>query len=468
MQVIKKVNGSFKLDILYLMFVVMAGYFWQERIINQDTAFTAFNLTALESFDIAHFRFTDVFTQIIPILMTKANLSLPTILLSYSIALSLLPYLLFRAALYSLKDKGIAWLMLLAQILLVSDYFFDAISQSKLAIALVLLFAGLIKNKLSIHNKILYYFFVLTTMLLALLCHPISLLLIIILLFWLQVNKLIRNKDLVIIGTTLAAIAIAKHFIFPSSGYENGMLSQLINPNNWAQLLQDNYVLEFIKGHFKSIYIWAVIFFLFLLFRFFRANEKKLALAYLFCNISFFALLLIVFKQGDSNMMMEKNLSTLAIVVLLPFIGTETNSYYTLKSIRVRFFLPFLCLFFLNRINKASDLFTDRQEKMESLIERAEPQGHKKYFINQEALSSTPEINLWSLPYETALLSSLNGPGSTLTIKNIKEVQYWRGLHKNKKAFIGADFFMPYNTEKFKSKLYDFGKEEYFLLEVNQ
>ena len=135
---------------------------------------------------------------------------------------------------------------------------------------------------------------------------------------------------------------------------------------------------------------------------------------------------------------------------------------------RVRFFLPFLCLFFLNRINKASEFFTDRQEKMGSLIERVESQGHKKYFINQEVLSTTPGINLWTLPYETALLSSLNGPASTLTIKNIKEVQFWRGVHMNKKAFIGANFFMPYNTENFKSKLYDFGEEEYFLLEVNQ
>ena len=263
MQITKKVSGAFKIDILYLMFVVMSGFFWQERMINQDNALFSFNITAFESFELAHSRFTDIFSQVIPILLTKAGFSLNTILLSYSVALVLIPYLLFRAVLYTYKDKGMAWMLFLAQILFVSEYFFDAISESKGAIALCLFLIATLKNKNCFNNMKTFYTIGFLILLFALFTHPVSVLLIGILLFWAFANHSIDKRDNYLFFGLLIALAVLKHFLFPTTGYENDLIHQIINPAEWSDVLHDNYVLSFVMAKFREIYLFGLIFILF-------------------------------------------------------------------------------------------------------------------------------------------------------------------------------------------------------------
>jgi len=361
-----------------------------------------------------------------------------------------------------------AWMLFLAQILFVSDYFFDAISESKGAIALSLFCIAILKNKIVFKHIYFYYGLGIIALTFALFTHPVSLVLIAILLLWSYVNKLMEKKYTYLFFGLIAVVSILKYFFFPTSGYENGMINEVLDVSKWAEVLKENYVLTFISSQFRKIYLFGFLFLLLFFFRYIRYGKTKTALLYLALNMGMFFLLLITFKQGDSNMMMEKNLSTLAVTILLPFIGKEADSLNVFNSFRVRFFLPFLCLFLLHRINKASAFYTERQNTLNKWIEIGKDYGHQKYLINQEALSNTPEISIWSLPYETALISTLKYPENSITIKNIKEVEYWRGLHNHKDAFIGADFFMPYNTKKIKSNLYNFGEEKYYLLEINK
>lgn len=465
MQIIRQRSSHFTLDILYLMLVVLGGYFWQERIINQDNAFLAFNITAFETFEIAHYRFTDMFSQIIPILFTKAGMSLPTILLSYSMSMLLVPYLFFRLVLYRFNEKGIAWMMFLVQLLFVSEYFFDAVSETKSAFAYTLTFVAILKNEKTFRNSIVYYSTAILLLILSILTHPVSLILLTILLFWVYINKMAPMKNTVILaGTTLVLIGL-KSILLPTSGYENSLLSHGLNPSNWAEIMQENYVLQFMQQHFKRMYLYGLLFFLLFLFRYLKFNEKSKAFWYGILNIAMLFVICILFHKGDSTMMMEKNISVLSITILLPFIATPEEKTYALNSRRIKFFLPFLCLFFIHRIKNDSSYFVDRLEKMENLIDQGRALGHKKYFVHNTYLEDYPEINKWTLAEETALLSSLRGPQYSLSFKNITEVEYWRGTHENKHALIGPDFFMPYDTRKFQSKLYDFGEEAYVLLQ---
>ena len=468
MQLNKKRSSHFILDVMYLMFVVMSYIFWQERIINQDTAFTSFNLTVFQNFDIAHYRFTDVFTQIIPIGLSKLGFGLKTILVSYSLALALLPYLLFRYVLYNLQDKGIAWLMFLVQMLLVSEYFFDAISQSKIAMALTLLTIAWFKNKRTINKKWKYYLTGFILICITLVSHPISFPLLLIGFVWLWANNTIPIRSTLFFTIGLIIVFYIKQVLLPSSGYESNFISKITNIENINSLIQENYVLTFLKAKFNSIYFIGVLLFVILFFRLIKYNERKMAFVYLLCNLGLFAVMLITFKQGESNMMMEKNLSTLAFTILLPFIGTQESLWLPLKSFRIKLMLPLLSLFFLHRIHKAGIEYTYKQEMIAQLVETARTQGHKKYLIHSDDLKNTAQVNIWSLPFETLLQSSLNGPQGSISIKNINEVDFWRGFHNKTDAFIGPDFFMPYNQKQLPENLYYLGNEKYYLLKVNQ
>lgn len=468
MQIIRRSKSHFTLDILYLMLVAMAGYYWQERIINQDNAFLAFNITAYETFEIAHYRFTDMFTQVIPILLTKAGFSLPSILISYSLSMVIIPYLLFRYVLYNLGEKGIAWMMLLVQLLFVSEYFFDAVSETKSAFAYTLTFIAVIKNKTYFNKNIFYYSTLVLLIILSIVTHPVSVLLLGILLFWVFLNQLIPQKDFWILVLICALLVLVKAILLPTSGYENSLLADGLNPSKWKEIMAGNYVISFMKQHFSRMYLYGFIFLLIFFFRFMKFGKSTLGLAYLAINLGVMFVLCILFHKGDSTMMMEKNISVLAIAVLLPFIGTAKAKVYVLNSLRLRFILPFICLFFLHRIHKDSFYFQDRLAKLNKLVEQGYELGHKKYFVHHSYLKELPEINKWTLPEESILLSSLKGPKYSITFKNIDEVEYWRGTHNSKYVMIGPDFFMPYDTRKFKSELYDLGSTSYVLLEVNQ
>ena len=316
MQLNKKRSSHFILDVMYLMFVVMSYIFWQERIINQDTAFTSFNLTVFQNFDIAHYRFTDVFTQIIPIGLSKLGFGLKTILVSYSLALALLPYLLFRYVLYNLQDKGIAWLMFLVQMLLVSEYFFDAISQSKIAMALTLLTIAWFKNKRTINKKWKYYLTGFILICITLVSHPISFPLLLIGFVWLWANNTIPIRSTLFFTIGLIIVFYIKQVLLPSSGYESNFISKITNIENINSLIQENYVLTFLKAKFNSIYFIGVLLFVILFFRLIKYNERKMAFVYLLCNLGLFAVMLITFKQGESNMMMESVIKCAITVVI--------------------------------------------------------------------------------------------------------------------------------------------------------
>jgi hypothetical protein len=455
-----RLQSKFSPDIFFLMFLVMSGIFWQERIINQDSSVYSFNIISQGYFSLEHFRFPATLTQIIPILLSKIGLPLSIVLWSYSVSLVLIPYLLFRVTLYLFHDKDMAWAMFFAQILFMNEYFFDAVSESKTSFAYVLFLVALIRNKTAFSRLSHFWIIAVLTLILAVLSHPLALLMLAAVFAWLILTG--RSKVTFILAGIAVLLTVIKSFVFPVSGYESGLIGQLFLPEAWQTIWENNYVVAFAKGHLNKVYFIGLLGMVFFTLWYARERNWKKLMVYVGMNIGLIFVLLIAFKKGENDMMMEKNLATLAITVLLPFISIK-NEITPDIPLRARLLLPVFTLFIFYRINQSVPEYQLRQKQLKQIVNLAEFSGHNKVMIHKSDIKM-PKINLWTLPYETALWSALRGPDETVTVKNIQSVDYWRGAHVKEDAFIGADFRMPFDASKFNKNYFILDKGSYFLL----
>ncbi|HEY0262576.1 MAG TPA: hypothetical protein VGB95_06085, partial [Chitinophagales bacterium] len=94
-----------------LSFIALIGVsvvFYKERVLFFDISFHLFDILRTGTFAIQNYRIAAFFTQLFPIIGTKANLSLNTIALWYSTSFLLLYFTTFSVVLLALKNVRVA------------------------------------------------------------------------------------------------------------------------------------------------------------------------------------------------------------------------------------------------------------------------------------------------------------------------------------------------------------------------
>ena len=107
-----------------IVIMLLAGYYYLERMLPFDGAFYSFRISETGWFCIDNYRYGVQHTQVIPLLLLKAGCSLKTFLISYSVSFALCNYILCLIVLYVYKNPKLALGLLLATVLCYTYKFF--------------------------------------------------------------------------------------------------------------------------------------------------------------------------------------------------------------------------------------------------------------------------------------------------------------------------------------------------------
>jgi hypothetical protein len=129
--------------VYFILLVLMAAYFYQERLMNFDSAQYVFQILQRNEFVIHHDRYVSYLTQWIPLLGHAKNWELKTILVFYSGALMLINYLVFILIAHGVKNIYAAILLVFVFGSTYREKFYAGISEIIPAIAFGILFIAL-------------------------------------------------------------------------------------------------------------------------------------------------------------------------------------------------------------------------------------------------------------------------------------------------------------------------------------
>jgi hypothetical protein len=130
--------------------------------------------------------------------------------------------------------------------------------------------------------------------------------------------------------------------------------------------------------------------------------------------------------------------------LLLFFPASVSLAYHLIDLKTSRVLLPAMLLICgilsVKGILRNYSYFHENLNYADRLIERGRTEKEKKYII---CSANVPELyvdNIWSLPFETLLLSSLENPDSAVTVFATKDVDKYDDLIKDPNYFLGPDW----------------------------
>src|SRR5580693_226677 len=131
----------------YIVMLVFSLVFYKERTILLDSAYNLFYIIKDNNFCIQHYRFGDVLSQLLPLATVRTGQPLPVVLAAYSAVFVLCYFLAYFICGSVLKRYDMAIVILLLNILFVSDTFYFMQSQLPEAIALLMILFSILEGK---------------------------------------------------------------------------------------------------------------------------------------------------------------------------------------------------------------------------------------------------------------------------------------------------------------------------------
>lgn len=437
-------------NILFSILFFWAIYYFKERHY-YDTAYYLLQIINTGSFEIEHGRFIAVATQIWPYLGLKAHVSLPSLMLIYSIGEVFYYYLLFNICVFALKDASAALAILLIEGLSVLFMFFCPISELQLGSALLIIAWHLLKKA--------YYYspgqkLLLSALLFTILfSHPLAFILVLCIFIdhFLSLGKKINNHFLFIIVLNLIFFLVK----FASLDfYDSSKIKMHANPANglFMQLVNISYMKMWIIFYFTKYY-WVLILLCFTIFIYFKNKqfEKLLFLisSYLFC---IFLILCTHYAPALTNYT-ERIYYPSVIVVIIFF--SECAVHVISKK---RFWLAiFICLALITanqtRIFQLGQSYKARFAITKQLCNYAAKKGICKAVVD-EGWHTYIDFG-WALAISSLMLSSMDGPENTVQIARVDDfTEEWNKITLTNKQYLVYSWLAPSHNNQLNKKYF--------------
>jgi hypothetical protein len=392
---------------------LLALYFYQERMLFSDMAFQTFHILREGQVQVQSGRFGAIATQVFPWAAQWLGLPLRGVLVAYSLGHVLWPLALFLWVRYRLKRPDWALILALCTCFLTVHTFFWLSEMPQGLVFLVALLAWAdAQTRLSSLLWWQWLMWIAATVT-AFYFHPMVLYAAVFALVWLLLyNQNDRGKQGVFV-TNLAlfmAIWVVKYKILPLDWYDAQALERArIFAELWPNWLNIPSNRDFLRWCLSDY--WALLPALLAVTAWLLYQRRWLLATW---SIGFpFAFVLLVnvpFHTGDQQFYLENLYLPLALCAVLPLVRLAFDSP------RLPYVMALFALFFLVKIAQlyfAGQLWHTRLTWLRTtLAEHAGP----KMAIAESTLPKPLLRFTWGLPYETLLLSALNGPQQARTI----------------------------------------------------
>ncbi len=432
------------IGLTWLVYLCYSVLFYISRTLYMDAGYMSFNLINEKAFALEHQRFSFVYLQSLPLLLVQLNLSLKVILLGMSIWSTLL-YGLIAWVLVKVFDEltlALFWIAML--IMPFKALFHFALCESFMSIGFSILVLGylLYLNKKKNNHQKINFVVLLLLVLSTLFFHPSSILYLGIVGWYYFLTHGFDTHFKKFIYSM--AFGVMLYWILkPSSGYDETILNQLFSRSVISNLF-DSYLFDYLHGNWSGFYLFFTLLYGAVCIYFVVCKKYWVAAVYV---LSVFVVLLIcaiVYHKGDSAYFMEKNLAPFCMAILIPIhhlIKQFNKSWVTIVLVVFVFSVNLI------QLHTMGMDFVNRTEKIDNLLKVMVCKGIKKGVFTKDVYHYSENIGIWTLPYETLMLSRLKYD-KTVTVFGASNAQDKLKEIGNENVFLGADFFPPLPLEK--------------------
>ncbi len=393
------------------MLLVLSLVLFKERMFFIDPSFITFEIIQKGTFIFSEHRYGAFITQAVPLLLSKMNLPLNLILLSYSASF----YAFYFGVMWVL---GIRWKQYLLGVLLfayctcfVTDGFFWPNNEIHQGIAWLLLFIGHYKTKI-IEAKPQFYQILISAILLtcSISCHLLVVPVIVFL--WGFYFLVERGGDELkithwIYTVIIGVLILVKYNLSLSTYYDKSKLKAIHSgAGSILDTLFQSEQLPSFLSYITTSYWYMIALSVGSFYLLLKAKQYLTALWWIGCSLGYALLIAVTFPnkiESDILFYYESEWMALAILLITPFLYFLKELPY--KSLLLSGLLIGFCVTKLLTCKTSYQKFHQRYINLEQLTRSLHDTGKSRVIIEADANAQSWLMD-WGLPLESLLLSA--------------------------------------------------------------
>jgi len=442
--------------ILFLFYGFLCIHFYVERTTLTDNAFYLFKMVQTESFNVEHLRYGAVTTQWLVVLLIKIHASLKTILLAYSLNVYLQYLFIFCIIRFYLKESLMAWCVIAYMMTTIHyGYFYMACELVYGGTWICLLLATINSIEKNNANRKINYVLLLISIMFLFFTHAFLLVISSLILSFLVIHNFSKLKA-IIIGALILVFFIKLKFL--TDGYESGKFTDLNKNIFIPQTINQSYFTYFFKQQINSVFVFVKVFWIIALVVLAIKQKWKFILSALLSLLGLYLVIYSLMPNGESLAYMDSYQSMwyltgwIFLSYMISFYFEKYKQYY----IAVLFLLGLVGLYNINK----GKIYTERIQYYTRIMQDATQKDCNKIFVNVEQIDMQKVLLTWATPYETLLLSSLNGQSQTIFING--DVNFDIDKYNQPGKFLGVVWLLDKKTP-LNSPYFNLGNTKYCL-----
>jgi hypothetical protein len=482
----------------FAVLTLMAFVFFKERTLILDASLQSFIILRDNDFAIQVNRFGAAMTQIFPLMALRLGGSLQTILMAYSLGFVLVHWLMFWLCDSLLKQKEMAFGIVLFNIFMVNNTFYWAQNEVIQAISWGFVFWSLLLRRGSLAAfRWFDYPLVIGLLITLVFFHPLFLFPFSFIAIYFLIDyfnlKPIKNTSNLELKSPIPPLSISLILIV-FLGFliiyflKNKLMPNYYDPTATERLFLDkkdliNFLLNIKNApSFKDFKIhlftdFALLpFVLVMISVFYLIKRHYLKLLLVWFSVVFYTLMILIsYREGGSWFHIESQYLPMSIFVIMPLIWElipaliNANSFINSKSLSkfnskllifnlkkdpsvflinkgfiIGIIMSLIILFRLISIYKTHDFYTKRVNYIGELLQKTKRFEGTKFVIEERNMDKTPLIQTWGFAYESLYYSALQSPDSTRSITILVEKEAISKALLAKNSFQGIFTQTPY------------------------
>lgn len=401
--------------------LVFSVFFLWERVLFLDFSFYMFEMVRNADFYHPGSRFIAFVNQAPALLAVKAHLPLYWVLQLHSVSFPIFHLVIFLLLLFVFKQRELALVLLLFNILIASDTFYWCESEFPQGVGLSILFVAVISHKTnSLSKQIVFSFIAFFIAVTAFWAHP----LVVLPFGFVFLYFFIQNKSsflqFLFWGALLLAVLWVRFFVVKTVAYEENKLE---NGMNGIALLSDFFsipiVIKSLPWFIKYYWVFSILGIVTAVVLVVKKQWIKLFVCITYVLV-YYVLVCISFPVSE-KFYVENLWLPISIGVALPFAFEvlpllRNNTLITLVLLLVVILRGF-------SIFNAHHHFTDRKNWWDKVISAAEKQGGQKFVFPANKAPLDILHYTFSTAAESMLYSTVKLNGKTICISIEQDIK---------------------------------------------
>ncbi|GEM_PF-4913669 len=457
--------------LFFLFLIVWAVITKEERILMSDPAFYFFNIVNQVDFFYPGVRYTAIINQFPLVIATRMHLSLDSLLTVYSVSFVVVRLFYFFLANNVFKNRAAGYAIIAISFVGVAESYFRPTSESTIALLnSILLYAwlcyadnksnwGRLKSPISLFVTILLIVFGYVT-------HPIALFSLFFVLVFFALEKYKLNTLYPYLAVFfLFAIFTFKVFIGKNGVDHNSLYGNLIqSPFSILAELKTYYPYRFFMHHFKWIYYPYAILLGFALFASFKKHKWYVPAFLAAATFVYFVIACTSFKEGDSNMQMEKIFLPMIMFAALVFAASIQQFSYKNKMGLVTIAVVVVAMSMVINLKKYKPKYTKRiSDIRHEVVALANNLENRKLVIKSEQIKQMPLGYCWAYGIETLVISTIDKNTEPLTVFIFDDPESISDKMKQPDNFMPARFQTSFRQSNFNKTYFNLPEQEYIV-----